>query len=94
MAHRDWVGQAGAGEGGVGARSQQVHKHVQEGRVRVVRHVRAAQQRRPPARAVALVHGRAAPLHQEAHAGQLRQAWELRSGLCFLGVVCVPYKRQ
>ena len=73
-AHSGGVGQAGAGEGGVGSRGQQVCKHVQEGRVRVVRHMRAAQQRRPPARAVALVHARAAPLHQEAHAGQLRQA--------------------
>lgn len=58
---------------GISARGQQVGEHGQEGRVRVVRHVRAAQQRRPPARGVALVHGRAAPLHQEAHAGQLRQ---------------------
>ncbi len=70
---RGGVGQAGAGQAGVSARGQQVLEHGQEGRVRVVRHVRAAQQRRPAAAAVALVHGGAAPLDQKAHARQLRR---------------------
>ena len=70
-AHRGGIREPSASQGRIGASAEQIRKRVQEGGMCVVCHMRAAQQRRPPAYAVALVHRRAAPLHQEADTGQL-----------------------
>ena len=71
-AHDAGHGDGPSGEAGIGALLQQVLEDGQVGCAGVVRHVRAAHERRPAPAQVVLVHLHLPFLHQKSHTLQLQ----------------------